>query len=176
MTDTTIDAGNLYVTDGSISGNTITTTGSEIVIQIQTTKIEYDLEGGVVVISIPVSKGNRGTQTPYARVIDLKRIKEVVSIQGFLVDESDSRALTKRDNLISLSKSGGALTIVWGQDNYQTIWKPDDDPETNTGAFITKTKFTETAGSLSDEGGFSGDPPPEKNIAINIQFVRGKDM
>ena len=36
--------------------------------------------------------------------------------------------------------------------------------------------FTETAGLIADASGFSGDPPPERSMAIQIQLVRGKDM
>jgi hypothetical protein len=40
-----------------------------------------------------------------------------------------------------------------------------------------KMMFTETVGYVGEAvGGATDEEPPERNIAINIQLVRGKDM
>lgn len=162
-----IDVGNVYITTGSISGNTIT---GGTTVKIHSTKIDYNLDNAIIAIAIPVSKGNRG-ETPYARIVDLKRIKELIAVQGFLIEETPTRAITKRNNLIALSKTGNALSVVWGQGNYQTVWKPGTSPY---GIFIQKFQITEVAGQIGE--GFTGDPPPERSLAINITLIRGKDM
>ena len=163
-----IDTGNLYITSGSVTGNTIT---GGTTVQIQTTKNDYNYNNALQKVPIPVSKGNRTTTTPYGRTIDIKRIDEAISIQGFLIEEPTSRAIDKRNDLITLGKTGDALTLVWGQGNYQTIWKPDTSPY---GVFIQKMMITETAGQAGIA--YTGDPPPERSLAIQITFVRGKDM
>jgi hypothetical protein len=109
LVTTTIDAGNIYICDldwdsnpNAISGNTITHDANKVV-KIDTTKIDFNFDNAVTVIPIPVSKGNRTSKTAYARAIDLKRIKEVVSVQGFLADESGESAITKRNNLLTMA-------------------------------------------------------------------------
>ena len=171
-----IDGGNIYITSGdtdeSVSGTPPATniTGGTTV-QIQTTKIDYNYLSKVTVLPIPKSKQSRG-EIPYARAIDLKMVNDAISVQGFLIEESDSRAIDKRNNLITLGKTEGGLTVVWGQGNYQTLWKAGVIPY---GGFIQKVMFTETAGLIADIG-YTGDPPPERSMAIQITLVRGKDM
>lgn len=172
MADTEIDAGNIYITDGSIVGNNvISTSGSQKVVRIVTTKIDYNYDNPVFQIPIPLSPGNRSTTTSYSRAIDLKRIKEVVSVQGFLADEAAESAITKRDNLLTLGKTGDELTVVWGLSPFQTLWQRGVIPY---GAFIIKMMFTETAGIVGEP--VSGSSLPERNIAIQIQLARGKDL
>ena len=181
MATTTIDPGNIYVawldwtpSTPPISGNTITHDANKVV-KISTTKIDTNLDNPIILIPIPVSKGGRGANTTYARALDLKRIKEAVSVQGFLADEASESAITKRNNLTALGKDNDALTVVWGQGNYQTLWRPNkDSPTTNTGVFILKVMFTETAGIVGEA--VSGDAQPDRNISIQITLVRGKDM
>ena len=173
-----IDTGNVYITSGDTDESTSGTppatniTGG-ITVQIQTTKNDYSFNSKVTVLPIPLSKQDRSSSTAYARAIDLKMINEAISVQGFLIEESDSRAIDKRNNLVTLGKTGGGLTVVWGQGNYQTLWKAGVIPY---GVFIQKMMFTETAGSLIDIVGYTGDPPPERSMAIQITLVRGKDM
>lgn len=181
MVTTTIDPGNIYVAwlDWTpdtlpISGNTITHTANKVV-KITTTKIDVNLDNSISLLPIPVSKGGRGANTTYARAIDLKNIKEGITVQGYLADETNESAITKRNNLISLGKDNDALTVVWGQGNYQTLWRPNQNaPKTDTGVFIQKVMFTETAGIVGEA--VSGDAQPDRNIAIQITLVRGKDM
>ncbi len=176
MATKTIDAGNIYVTDGSISGNVITTGEiipgvNQKVVRITTTKIDYNYDNNVVQLPIPVSTGDRLIKTPFSRAMELKVIKEVISVQGFLADEETESAITKRDNLLTLGKQRDELTVVWGVSPYQTLWKRGTSPY---GAFILKMMFTETAGIVGEP--VSGNPQPERNIAIQIQLARGKDL
>ncbi len=183
MVDT--DQGNLYITNGNLlnaAGNdsspyTQISGGTTVQINL-TQKIDYILQNVVTFIPIPISKGIRGT-TPYARALDLKRITETISLQGFLADEKTARAIDKRNSLITLMKTGNALTAIWGLGNYQTVWRPNINPQTNTGAFFTKLQFTETAGLVGDA--HTADAAAQqlfiaRNIAIQLQLGRGKDM
>ena len=178
MVSTTIDAGNFYITTGTISGNTITHDANKVV-KIETTKIDHTLTNPVNPIPIPNSKqtteqNKSDDKDPFARVIDLKMIKETVSVQGFLADETSESAITKRNNLLKMVKQERVLKVVWGRSPYQTLWQPEDDPKDGTGIFITQMMFTETAGIVGE--GVSGNPQPERNWAIQFQCIRGKDM
>ena len=157
---------------GSISGNTITYTTGKLV-EIWSAKIEYDYNNQLITVPIPISKGNRG-DTPYNRVIDLKRINEVISAQGGLEDEGDESAKDKRNNLLTMGKEHGVLTVVWNEteNGEQTLWIQDPDND-NYGAFINKMKFTETSGKLGES---STETTPHRKIDMNIQLIRGKDL
>jgi len=178
----TIDSGNIYLTsatkpevasNGLLNGPPVTTITGGTTVQIQVTKIDYNYDNPVSVIPIPVSVGNREETESYSRAIDIKRSKESIAVQGFLIDETDSRAIDKKNNLITLAKDKGGLTAVWGIGNYQTLWTPNVEPY---GVFILKMMITETSGLISNGGGFTGDPPPERTLAIQMTLVRGKDM
>ena len=166
-----IDNGNVYFTTGTVSGNTII---GGTTVRIRSTKLDHNYDNTIAVIPIPLSKGNRDSKTPFSRAIDLKRIKEAITVQGFLEDESGESSVTKKNNLLTIGKTGGALTLVWGQSPYQTIFTADGDPEINTGVFINKMTFTETVGIMGDL--VTGNPQPERNIGIQIQVIRGKDI
>ena len=169
-----VDVGNIYVNSGgSISGNTIS---GGTTVKIQTTSTEYSLNNNISVIPIPVAPKKRdGSDNKlYARVIDLKRITETLTVSGYLEDENTERAITKRNNLLNFAKTKGELIVVWGQSNYQTIFKTDVDNNL-FGMFIQKASFKESGGLVS-EGDFTGDPAPERNIGVTIAFVRGKDI
>ena len=188
-----VDRGNCYITDGSISqsGNDtlITTTGNQIVVQINPSiKIDYIYDNNITNIAIPLSKGNR-SNTPLNRVIDLKRIKETLTIQGFLSDEqidTDNNgtrdtfisAENRQRDLLTLAKNRGELTLIYGNkfstENYQTLWEANSSER---GCFIMKMQFSTTTGKIGlDIGATSGQFPPERNIGINITLIRGKDM
>ncbi len=184
MVDTTINKGDAYITDGDIvtvsnTNDTIRTSGNQIVVHIiPTTKIDYLYENAVAPIPIPITKQQRG-QDPLDRIIDLKRIKEIVTVQGFLEDGGGSSAESKRDNLLTLGKKRGELTLVYGQrystNNLQTLWERNSDER---GCFIMKMNFTSTTGKLGLNigGGGGSQEPTERNISINVSLIRGKDM
>ena len=192
MATTTITDGNIYIFIGTVSGNTITH-GSNVLVKIHSTKIDYNYDNPIALIAIPVSKGSRAANTIRTRAIDLKRVKEAISIQGFLDDEETESATTKRDNLLSLGKgavlwgntvpdgaSGSfskntSLAVLWGTSgNYRTYWRPNENAGVNSGVFILKMMFTETAGIVGED--VLGDSQPERNIAIQMTLVRGKDI
>ena len=171
-----IDVGNVYITSGTVNLNTIT---GGTTVRISTTKLDYNYDNQINLIPIVGSAGTRGdnrdnNQEPYARAIDLKNIKEAITVQGFLEDEISESAITKRDNLLTLGKTGDALRIVWGQSPYQTLWEPKDNPKDGTGIFINKMTFTETVGIIGES--VSVNAQPERNIAVQLQVIRGKDL
>ncbi len=193
----TIEEGNVYITTGTVEGtattNQINDGSGGVTVKIWATKIDQNLDNPVSLIAIPVSKAGRavlqsGDLQTHARAIDLKRIKESVSVQGFLEDEAGKSAWEKKKDLLRLAFQRGELTLVWGIDytkltpspgteTHQTLWTPNrSNPLLGTGAFIGKIQFTETAGKIGEAEGTAGEEPPESNIAIQIQFLRGLDI
>ena len=188
-----VDKGNCYITDGSISqsGNNtlITTTEDQIVVQINpSTKTDYIYDNNITNVPIPNSRGSRN-KIPLNRIIDLKRVKETITIQGFLADEqidTDNNgtrdtfisAERRQTDLLELAKHRGELTLVYGNkfsvENYQTLWEKDS---LERGCFILKMGFTSTVGKIGlDIGGATNQEPAERNIGVNITLIRGQDM
>jgi len=148
-------------------------------VEVFSAKIEPSLDNQLNEVPIAVSQNQRDVlksagQEPYSIIIDLKRIKEAISIQGALTDESTESATTKQTNLYYFSKVCGALTIVWGTGNYQRVWKPETNAKDGTGVFIKKMMFAETAGMYGDN--VTASPQPLRKIDVQLQVIRGKDM
>jgi len=79
-----IDAGNLYITTGTLDSSPATSISGGTTVQINLTqKIDYISQNIILFIPIPVSKGNRGTKIPHVRALDIKRITETLGVQGF---------------------------------------------------------------------------------------------
>ena len=160
----TILDGNFYISDETT------------VVEIFSPKIDYNYDDALVEIPIPVSSGGTqdlkdNDQEPYSRIIDLKRIKEGLAVQGHLEDETGETAKEKRNKLLDLAKVGRNLIAVWGTGADQTLWQAETDPKKGTGIFIRKMMFTETAGTYGN-----GPSVVLRKIDIQIQLVRGKDM
>ncbi len=175
MATKTIVAGCFYICEGNV---TVTSTDitADTIVEIFSSKIERDYDDALVEIPAILTKGQRPEASakkdePVARIVDLKRIKEAISVQGALEDESGETARVKQKNLLDLAKRKGTLTVVWGTPTAdQTVWKPETDPKDGTGIFIRKMKFTETAGIYGDTSLVL------RKIDIQLQVVRGKDM
>lgn len=86
-------------------------TGSEntTVDILLTAPVEHDMDKQLVILAIP-------KQTPpVTYLIDLKRLKEVITINGTLLDESGSNdAKTKADNIRTIMQNAGSCTLAWG--------------------------------------------------------------
>tara|TARA_Y100000310_G_scaffold190777_1_gene190771 strand:+ start:1820 stop:2353 length:534 start_codon:yes stop_codon:yes gene_type:complete len=170
--ETTIEDGNLYITTGSVSGNTITHDANKAV-EIFAAKIEYDYQNTSPVRPIALSGGKVGLQDPIAMNTGVKMVVEVATGQGILIDDGDSTAVQKRDNLLTMAKLHKELVVVWGTtQSGQTLWKRDNDNK-RYGAGITKIKFTQTAGKYGET---TGDTTGERKIDVQIQLTRAKDV
>ena len=172
----------------SESSGTITRSGGYIthnineLVDIWATKIDFNYDNAIQLIAPVVSGGNVGSTKP-TKTIDLKRITFSLNISGYLIDESGNSAKLKRDNLIALAslqgvddaKSKRVMLVVWGTNNAaneQTIWDPNS---TLGGAFIQKIMFSETGGYVGEAVSTTADVnPPERQIGITIQLIRGK--
>ena len=121
----------VYLTEGTVSTNTITYTNDREICKIAVQKIEEDANNPVVSVQTPVPRGSGTTTAPNTWLIDLKRWKRVFTITGLLIDEDDwgdGNAQTresKRDylrylaGLDSTNKRSGTITAVWGVDGVE---------------------------------------------------------
>ena len=138
-------------------------------VTIWATKVDHNLDKPLIDIQIPQqtdgANGFAGNSETY--LIDLGRVKEIVTIQGMLIDESSDSALDKKDRLWQMAKTKSKVTLVWGAQTSKTY-----APETITGN-ITKIGITETAGIIADEQK-SGEYR-EKNYAVQLAVIKGTD-
>jgi hypothetical protein len=73
-----------------------------------TKQIEHAMDKQLIIFAIP-------KQTPpLTYLMDLKRLKEVITINGTLLDEGSSSGKTKADNLRTIMQSAGKCTLAWG--------------------------------------------------------------
>lgn len=143
MATETIAEGYVYIHDGSTATGVITYTTYCIKIRLE--KAERDIQRDPKVIQIP--QGTTGS-SPSTRFVDLNKEKEVITINGYLADDTGNTALTKRDNIRALSRTGAEISkeIVWG-----TSAGSGEQKETVT---INKIKIVEDAkeGTVSPDG------------------------
>lgn len=142
---------------------TISSGGTSVT--IWATKIDHNLDKPL--INIPMPRQRQGTtefqeSSTTTFLIDIGRVKEIVTVQGYLADESSESAKKKKDNLWTLAKTKRELTIAWGTGSRA---------ESLTGN-INKIGITETAGIIGEEqaSGYES----EKNFAIQLAFMIGE--
>jgi len=168
MAETTIVDGSVYITTGSVSGNTITHDANKIV-EIYSAVIEFGYINKIGDISFK-GKNDRPDDLP-PLIQDLKKIQKVITVTGVLDDEANLRSITKRNNLINMGEFDDALTLVWGIDgSYRTLFSPTD----NKGVFILKINFKETAGIIGVN--VTGDSQPMTKREVTAQFITGQDI
>ena len=164
--------GNLTPSNAGINDNTITH-NTDDAIEIFSGRIEYNYINDIGGYGFK-SRGQTETDKP-RRIRDLKQIQKVITVTGILDDTSNLRAITKRNNLLTLGEFRRVLTLVWGTGNYRTVFFPTRDSNNKliNGVFILKMRFRETAGIYGVV--VSGDAQPFTKHDIEIQFITGKE-
>lgn len=146
---------------------TVTLSSGNISFDILAIKIEHDFDRQISELSIPKSTDSKNTcpitttvKQPLNYAIDLVRLRQSITITGYLLEETGSSALTKKDALEVLV-CGGAnnkaleLTLQWTVGT-TTITKYGS---------IIKTKITELPMRIGDEH------PVTQNKSLQIQLV-----
>ena len=95
------------------------------------------------------------------------RLKRVITVNGFLSEESGTTAKSKRDDLDTLIVFGKVLTVVWGA---------GDDKQFYTGSFL-KASIKEGLGRVIDGSAVAIDSSsPEKHFSVQLQFLVGDNL
>ncbi len=179
MVTTQIINGNVYVASlsdnqgastGSIGDDTIENVANKTV-EIHSARIEYTYLNELK--DRTFKSGGETDDTKPIRVTDLKRIRKVIIVTGVLVDDESESATIKRDNLLTMGEFNRALSLVWGNGNYRTLFTPNLVND-QFGVFIAKQIFKETAGLIG--ANVLNDPQPFRKINIEMQFIVGLDI
>ena len=192
-TTTTIENGNVYLTDGSVSGDTITTINEQVVVDVAVTQFEHNYNKELLEINLPIAPNSRTSKKPENWHIDLKRIKGIITIIGNLIDDTTS-AFTKRRRLAylqglgglddtpysNLDKRSGGITVVWG-----LATQPEANPVDRQQKFkgnIVKISMKEIPGQVTSASAspvsLDGNPETlteEKQWDVQIQVSIGND-
>lgn len=110
MTDETVADGYFYITDGSVSTDTITYTGTQKMVKIRAEKVEHNEDNPLKPFAMPQTDWSDDIETSF---INLKRITRNKVIYGSLIDDAGNTKETKRDDLITLFQKGGTVTLLW---------------------------------------------------------------
>jgi len=173
MVSTSIDE-NVFVTSGTFSGDTITTTGSQKVVKIEVSAregiIEYtfvnDINSPDPHVSDPPSEG--GTGTPTRKGKDRLRVRETLRVSGWLSDESNTSALSKRNDLEDIFKWGAVITVVWG--------KNADSEQQNKVGHIVKALIRERpSGAIVATGKAITSSVYQRNFFVDFQVLIEED-
>ena len=173
MATTAVIPGCFYIC--TISGTSINvdtiTHNPKGAVEIFSAKIELDLTNPIGVIPISISGGNVGEKVPMSLIMDLKRIKKTINVQGVLADDAAESGTAKRDNIISIMENTKGFMVLWGPSgNYRTIFGNVGDIK----VYFDKMKFTETSGNYGEA--VTGDAQPFRKIDVQLQFTIGKGV
>ncbi len=143
---------------------TLSATGKTSV-EIFTTKLDQTFDSTLVHIPLPRQRTSEGfDKSADAYIIDLGRIKNLIAIQGYLVDDSISMGLTKKNDLKALIEDVRAfVTITWGTGANQQTY----------GGAVQKAMITETPGLIYGDIPTGGNV--EKGFAVQVSFIVGTD-
>lgn len=138
---------------------------------IWVTKLDHNLDKPLIDIPLPRKNNgeNKFEDEPTTYLIDIGRIKEIVTVQGMLYDTASVSALDMKDRLWELFKNRSKVTLTWGSRTTKTY-----APETVTGN-LTKVGVTETAGMIADGGQPEAEYSREKIYSVQLSLIVGED-
>ena len=124
-----------------------TLTKGSISVEIGSAKIEHDIQNTLIKFAIPVID-DQDTTVPTVFVEDIKRFIQLITITGYLLSDSASSALAKKQALISPSTLGAthplaasSIGAVWKSGSFTLTWRS----ETYT-VYVDKIKITDDSG------------------------------
>ncbi len=115
--------------------------------------IEHNFDKELIILGVP-NKGNSGTLT---YLIDLQKLKEVITVNGYLEDTTATSALAKKTTLRTILRTSGSATLGW--------WAGAKAQSYNGN--IVKGSIKELSGKIGDEGSQG------KKFDIMLQFAIG---
>lgn len=138
-------------------------------VQLWVTKLDQNLDKtGLIQVELPRQKdtsgdNNKVTGESDTILVDIGKVKDVITVQGMLVDESTEAAFTKKNNLINLAKNFRIVKINWG----------DGSTAESFIGNINKLMVTHTPGIIghAQPSGYES----ERNYAFQLSFIIGKD-
>ncbi len=88
-------------------------------LDIKCFKIEHDYIKDLIILPVPKTTDakNKSPVTdkpnPLVYNIDILQLKQVITLTGYLLEETSSPALTKKDQLEAMQSTAGEITLTW---------------------------------------------------------------
>ncbi len=134
-------------------------------LDIKCYKIEHDYVKDLIILPVPktLDAKNKSPITskanPLVYNIDINQMKQVITLTGYLLEETGNAALTKKDQLEAMASTAGSITLTW-KVGTTTITKYGN---------ILKSKVSEVPMRIGDEH-----PANQgKAFPIMLQFAVG---
>ena len=118
-------------------------------------------------IVLPMPSKNLGAGTVLTWLVDLQKLRQVITITGFLVDETGSSSYSKKNSLKNLKKRAGTMTLTWKEDN---AGSQVDRSETVN---ILKDQITMVAGRVGDSSAVLSSPTQGAIYQVMLQLAVG---
>jgi len=130
-------------------------TNSVATIEIASTKVEEDLgDPNKIKVALPVRKSNQDTTAPSTKVVKLGRLLHIITVYGFLVSDSTSTALQKKEGLVSDTALGAghqeapnSIGLLYKSGDLKLTWRAETIKCT-----LEKIKFIDDSSRDQREG------------------------
>jgi len=154
--------GEITLTGGKLVSGSFTA-GDTSAVKIWCNKLDHSMDKPIIAIPLPNQKASMDAGVaPTTLLIDLGRINRIISIQGFIIDETTESAQVKKDNLITTIEKYRTVQLTWGTGSRAQTYLGN----------IQKIQVTETPGII---GAQATNYESEKNFAIQLSFIIGID-
>ena len=137
-------------------------------VELWVTKLDQNFDESLVVVPLPRQKdkggdNNKLTGEANTIIVDIGKVNQIITVQGFLVDESTESAFTKKINLIDLAKNYRKVKVSWGDSSIAESFLGN----------INKLAITHTPGLIghAQPSGYES----EKTYAFQLSFIVGTD-
>ena len=173
---TSIDIGNFYITNEPFATVGDTLSDSYTIVRIDHQKLDDNITKETTELNIPATQSS---VPPSSLLLDLKRIKQVISVQGVLISDSTESAFEKKQKLYTLAGMGGNTenSFVSGQtamDGFVTcVWGlASQSRQQKIRGNIVKIAITEVPGLIVADVNESH----PITYSVQIQISIGKNM
>ena len=134
-------------------------------VEIEIEKIEHTVDNQLSEINV----SNSGQEDTRTLLVDLARVKEAVTVNGFLLDQSTSSAQTKKQNLLSMLRNSstqrGNMAITWGDSPFS------EATGNKLKGNVSKFSISESPGRLTDSAENLG--TDTRTFSIILTIFRG---
>lgn len=113
--------------------------------------------------------------TPYSILIDLKKLRETITVQGYLLDEQSSSMWTKRYNLRTMFQTVSTIYFKWDRNDPAQWLDANNNPtgQVGVGTWLGYPGDI-LVGEVNENPEGIGDSEDTKSLAVTIQFIVGR--
>lgn len=130
----------------------ITLTKGSISVEIAAERVEQDMADALIKFPTPVIGGKQDTTVPGTWLADFKMVSNTITVTGYLISDSTSTALQKKEALLSMKTLSGShpeapssIGAVWKYAEFTLTWNTE-----TFGVYIERMKITDESRRRQD--------------------------